>query len=170
MFAHSSKSRNYSGDVSWTPISWAGIDASYSKLHLDTLSGIAYFQLGQLTNDHSVYVSNIHAGNISARISAGRKVDLFVGYTHVQDTGGDYPGVVQPAMVVSDSGPAVLLPTIGFQTFPMSYHSPMARMSVRLNTRLRWNVGYQQYKYSEEVAPTQNYQAHTGFSSLSWSF
>jgi hypothetical protein len=157
MFAHSSKSRNYSADASWTPKSWAGVDASYSKLHLDTLSGIAYFQLGQLTRDRSVYVSNIHAGSISGRFSAGGRVDFLVGYTHVQDTGGDYPGVPPPA-------------TIGFQTFPLTYHSPMGRVSVRLHTRLRLNAGYQHYRYAEEIASIQNYRAHTGFSSLSWSF
>ena len=50
---HSSRARTYSADLSWTPHRWFGVDAGYSKLHLDTLSGIAYFSAGQLvTGDH----------------------------------------------------------------------------------------------------------------------
>jgi hypothetical protein len=170
LFAHSSKSRNYSADASWTPVSWAGIDASYSKLHLDTLSGIAYFRSGTLTADRSAYVSNIHAGSISARVSTGTRVDFFAGYTRVQDTGGSYPGVLRPAAALEGTGLLPEFPTIGFQVFPLKYHSPMARVSIRLHPRLRWNAGYQQYRYSEDIAATQNYRAHTGFSSLTWSF
>ena len=52
---------------------WIGVDASYSKLHLDTLSGIAYFLNSSLVNDQSRYISNLHVGNIGLRVSAGRE-------------------------------------------------------------------------------------------------
>ena len=148
LFSHSSKSRSYSADGSWSPVSWGGIDASYSKLHLDTLSGIAYFRLGALT----------------------ARVDLFAGYTRVQDTGGKYPGLVTQPVVIQGTPPNPPLPTIGFQVLPLTYESPMLRVSVRLHPRLRLNAGYQYYRYSEDVLQTQNYRAHTGFSSLMWSF
>ena len=170
LFSHSSKSRSYSADGSWSPVSWGGIDASYSKLHLDTLSGIAYFRLGALTADRSVYVSNIHAASITGRVSAGARVDLFAGYTRVQDTGGKYPGLVTQPVVIQGTPPNPPLPTIGFQVLPLTYESPMLRVSVRLHPRLRLNAGYQYYRYSEDVLQTQNYRAHTGFSSLMWSF
>jgi hypothetical protein len=167
LFAHSSKSRNYSADASWTPVTWAGVDASYSKLHLDTLSGIAYFSSGALTRDASVYVSNIHAASLNVRASV-RRIDLFAGYTHVQDTGGEYPGT-RP-VIVDPSDPGVRTTGIGFQIYPLTYQSPMARVSVRLNNRVRLNAGYQYYRYAESVLAAQNYRAHTGFSSLTWSF
>ena len=62
--AHSSRSRNYAADVSWSALSWIGFDASYSKLHLDTLSGIAYFLNSALTRDQSRYISNLHVGSV----------------------------------------------------------------------------------------------------------
>jgi hypothetical protein len=154
--AHSAKSRNYSADVSWTPVSWAGVDASYSKLHLDTISGIAYFLNGALTPDRSIYLSNIHSGTLGLRASAGGRVDFFVGYMHVQDTGSD--------------DLRTQATTLGYRIFPLTYQSPFARVSVRLHPRIRWNVGYQHYQYAEDIARTQNYRAHTGFSSLMWSF
>ncbi|MCP5115831.1 MAG: hypothetical protein GY953_33815, partial [bacterium] len=46
MTSHSSRARNYSFDGAWTPASWFSVDAGYSKLHLDTLSGIAFFVTG----------------------------------------------------------------------------------------------------------------------------
>ena len=66
------------------------MDASYSKLHLDTLSGIAYFfNNAFIDNDQSRYISNIHVGNIGVRVSAGTRVELFAGYVRTQDRGSD---------------------------------------------------------------------------------
>ncbi|MBV8730896.1 MAG: hypothetical protein JO336_13910, partial [Acidobacteriia bacterium] len=41
--AYSSHSRNYSANASWSPNSRFSFDASYTKLHLDTVSGLAFF-------------------------------------------------------------------------------------------------------------------------------
>jgi hypothetical protein len=154
LFAHSSRSRNYAADFSWSARSWIGVDASYSKLHLDTLSGIAYFLNSALVNDQSRYISNLHVGNIGIRISAGPRVDVFGGYVRTQDRGSDEPS----------------LGRLGFQTYPLTFDSPMARISIRIHEKLRWNAGYQHYGYDERLLPLQNYQAHTGYTSLSWSF
>ncbi len=152
---HSSRSRNYSLDASWTPLSWFGFDVSYSRLHLDTVSALAYFRQGNLIDDDpSIYVSNIHSGSLGARFGL-KKTELFVGYTRIQDTGGNQ--VVAPS-------------SIGFQSYPLSFDSPAARFSVPLTKRIRWNLGYQHYGYDDDVLRVQNYQAHTGFTSLSWSF
>jgi hypothetical protein len=156
LFAHSSKTRTYSGDFSWSPRSWLGVDASYSKLHLDTLSGIAYFFNNVLVqNDRSRYISNIHSTSVSAHMSAGKRVELLGGYVRTQDRGSSE----QP-----------LAGSIGFQVYPLTFQSPMARISVLVHNKIRWNAGYQRYAYGEEILPLQNYRAHTGFTSLSWSF
>ncbi len=155
VFSHSSKTRNYSADFSWSPQASYGIDASYSKLHLDTLSGIAYFfNNAFVQNDYSRYISNIHAGTISLRYSFGTRVDLFGGYVRTQDAGSD----------------EAVISRLNFQTYPLTFDSPMLRVSVRLHEKLRWNAGYQRYGYSEVVLPIQNYHANTGYTSLSWSF
>lgn len=171
LFAHSSRSRNYSADASWTARPWLSLDLNYSRIHLDTLTGIAYFFDRELIeNDRSTYISNIHSGHAAVRFGLGSRADLFVGYSRVQDTGdGRNAGVAAPYLL--GTSPAAITPgTLGYQTYPLSFESPMARVSIRLLTRLRWNAGYQHYRYSEELLPIQNYRAHTGFTSLSWSF
>jgi hypothetical protein len=56
------------------------------------------------------------------------------------------------------------------QTFPLTFQSPQARVSFRISERLRWNAGYQYYGYHEEFSSGENYLAHTGYTSLLWSF
>jgi hypothetical protein len=157
---HSSKGRNYSFDGSWTPSRQFAIDGGYGKLHLDTLTGIAYFAGGQPVDDRrSIYISNIHTAHLGARIAAASIVDLYFGYSRVQDTGD---GRAAPAAGVD--------PFLFWQVFPLSFESPQGRVSVRLHQKLRWNFGYQYYRYNEKFLTRQNYRAHTGYTSLLWSF
>jgi hypothetical protein len=182
-----SHSRQYGADASWTPRNWFSIDASYNKLHLDTLGAINYFaQIGgagapqAVTNNQSYYVSNIHTGSLAARFSLRQRVDVSVGYSHVQDVGDNRPG----GIIICDPPTGVLGGCAGFltagtlvptyQTFPLRYLSPQGRISVRINEKLRWNAGYQNYGYHEDFSglqnTSQNYRAHTGYSSVLWSF
>jgi hypothetical protein len=41
---------------------------------------------------------------------------------------------------------------------------------VVLHRNLRWNAGWQYYDYSERLLRLQDYSAHTGYVSLSYSF
>jgi hypothetical protein len=163
--SHSSRGRNYALDASWIPRNWVALDASYSKIHLDTLSGIAYFASGALiTGDRSIYISNIHLANAMAHFNLGPRVGLALGYSRVQDVGDgrDLPGGTR--------GGATLLPFLAAQTFPLTFETPLARFSLRLHPKVRWNVGYQFYRYGEDFSTVQNYRAHTGYTSLLWSF
>jgi len=169
LFVYSSKGRNYSADASYAARPWLSFDAGYSKMHLDTLSGIAYFALlsgrnpSFVQSDSSYYLSNTHSINIGARASIRKRAELFFGYSRVQDLGD--------GRVTATDGPKVTVPAfIVAQTFPLSYQSPLVRLSVRLHERLRWNFGYQYYDYAEKFSLLQNYQANTGYTSLTWSF
>lgn len=165
LFAHSARSRQCSFDVSWSRSAAFGIDAGYSKLHLDTATGLAYFAGGRLIDsDRSLYVSNLHSGHLGIRTALWKRVDLYAGYSIVKDVGDGRPNpntitTVVPAFTVA-------------QTFPVSFQSPQARVSLRLRDNLRFNVGYQFYGYREDFFQLtyQNYRAHTGYSSLLWSF
>ncbi|MEO7142781.1 MAG: hypothetical protein ABI165_04685, partial [Bryobacteraceae bacterium] len=85
---YSAHSRTYSVNGSWALREWLALDAGYSKLHLDTVGGIAYFADAQLvTGDQSFYISNVHAANLGARIAFKKRADLYLGYNRVQDTG-----------------------------------------------------------------------------------
>ncbi len=155
---HSSHNRSYTADASWTFANWLSLDASFAKLHVDSLTGIQYFATGQLIADHAWYLSNIFSGTLGLHFTIRDRVSLFAGYSHIQDVGGD-PRI-----------PTVTPPLFDAQTFPLTFESPMARLSIRLHSRLRWNAGYQYYGYSEDLQSLQNYHANTGYTSLSWSF
>ena len=155
--AYSSRSRTYSASASWTPVGWFALDAGYSKLHLDTVGGIAYFAGAQLIQGgQSIYLSNIHAVNLGARMTVKRRAEVYVGFSRVQDAGGG----ATPAPAAFQAA----------QTFPLTFESPLGRVSVRLHERLRWNAGYQYYGYHQELFAGQNYRAHTGYTSLLYSF
>jgi hypothetical protein len=162
---YASHSRQYGIDGSWIPRDWFSIDAGYVRLHLDSLGGISYFLNTTLvTGDQSYYVSNIHTATLAARFSVRKRVDVSVGYSHVQDVGDG-------RATAAGTGLATSLPSLlAAQTFPLRFLSPQARLSLRITPKIRWNVGYQYYGYREDFSTSQDYRAHTGYSSVSWSF
>ena len=160
LFTHSSQSRNYSFDASWTPSRWLTFDTGYGKQHLDTLTGIAYFASGQFVDtQNSLYISNVHAAHATVHFSIAQRVDISLGYNRVQDTGD--------GRTVLLSGPGAFPDA---QVFPLTFDSPQGRVSIRLHQRLRLNFGYQYYRYAEEFSAIRNYRAHTGYTSMLWSF
>jgi hypothetical protein len=169
--AYSSHARTYAANVSWAPLAWLSFNADYVKLHLDTLGGLSFFDSGELLqNQYSLYISNLHTGNIGLRFALGKRVDLYAGYSHIQDTGD---GRNNPL----GTGFGTTIPEFqAAQTFPMKYLSPLARVSVQISNRIRWNVGYQYYGYHEDFftgqdfLPDHAYRAQTAYSSVLWSF
>ena len=116
----------------------------------------------------SYYTSNVHVGNLSVRIAVRRWADVMVGYAITKDT-GDGRAAPVPGSVTN---PIQALVT-SVQTFPLTYQSPMGRVSVRISPKVRWNAGWQFYNYAEEFhlfAYSQNFRAHTGYTSVLWSF
>jgi hypothetical protein len=161
-----SHTRQYGVDASWVPSDWFAIDAGYSKLHLDSLGGLSYFINTALINStESYYVSNLHTATLAAHFMIRKRADVSVGYSHVQDVGD---GRSTPTGAGTQF--ATLPAFIAAQTFPLRFVSPLARVSIRLTDRVRWNAGYQYYGYRENFSTLQNYRANTGYSSVSWSF
>ena len=159
LFSHSSRSRNYTVDGSWTPNIKFAIDVGYQKLHLDTISGLAYFlNFSQVTGDRSYFVSNVHAAHAGVRVAILKRLDLYGGFSSSNDTGTGRAGfTTQSALLAA-------------QSFPLTYVSPQMRLSFKFNDKLRWNFGYQYYDYAERLLSLQDYRAHTGFASVLWSF
>ena len=174
---YSARSRQYTAEAAVAARDWLTFDASYSKLHLDTVGGLAFFagaQTPQLqTGYDSVYVSNIHAANAGLRFDIRHRADLYLGYTITKDTGdGRATAVPAGASSLGAPGPiGSLLDSV--QTYPLTYQSPMARLSIRINPKVRWNAGWQFYGYGELfhlLGYDQNFHAHTGYTSVLWSF
>ena len=162
--SYSSHARIYSGTGSWNPRSWLSLDATASKTHVDTLGGIAFFAGGNLfQNQLSYYVSNLYAATFSTHLTH-KRFDLWLGYSRVQDLGD---GRLQPTATII--GPNLTAFETA-QTFPLKFQVPQARLSVQIHERLRFNCGYQYFGYHETFSTGENYAAHTGYTSLLWSF
>jgi hypothetical protein len=175
--AYSSRSRSYSAEASWNAKSWVSLDTSYSKLHLDTIGGIDFFAGSprslEIKGEQSVYISNIHAANIGLRFALKKYADLYVGYNLTRDTGDGRANAFVSATSFSAPAAAVAGVFSGVQTFPLTFQTPLLRLSVRIHEKLRWNFGYQYYGYKEDFglfAQNQNYRANTGYTSLLWAF
>jgi hypothetical protein len=168
---HRLESRQYTSALSCTPAKarWA-FDAGYSKLHLDTASGIVNFPLPAGPNvlaRRSLYETNLHHAHGTLRIELPRQTTLFLGYSIVKDTAGlDLPRFT----------PGPSYPSFGFDgtdfrnAYPLSYQAPQARLSFRLHRRLSWNASWQYYNYSERYSGLQNYHAHLLSTSFRWAF
>lgn len=168
--AYSSRARTYAASASWAAKRWVSVDASYNKLHLDTIGGIAFFAgtplAQEITGMQSIYISNIHAGNLGLRFALTKRADLYVGYNITKDTGdGRSSLATQPT--------AIQQVFYNVQTFPLTYQSPLFRLSVRITEKLRYNIGYQYYGYNEQFglfSTYENFHANTGYTSFLWAF
>lgn len=168
-----SHSRAYSANASWAPRDWFSIDASYNREHLDSSSFLAFFaglnRPSLQAGYRSLYISNIHAANLGVRFAMGRRADLYMGYSITRDTGDGRAAAVAPA----DAANPIQSLLDSVQTFPLTYQSPLARLSIRISPKVRWNAGYQFYGYAETfglLGYFQNFHAHTGYTSLLWAF
>jgi len=172
--AYSSHARTWTADGSWNAKPWLSVDASYSKLHLDTVGGLAFFAGAPatlITNQESIYVSNIHSANLGLRMSVTERADLYVGYNITKDTGDGRGTELTQQALAQPTAIGQLLYSV--QTFPLTYQTPLIRLSIRVSAKLRYNLGYQYYGYHEEfglLGYDQNYRAATGYTSLLWSF
>lgn len=169
LYSFASRNRQYGADGTWTISRTFFIDAGYAKLHLDTLGSLAYFaRVGNanvsVTNDRSYYVSNLHTANLSAHFTVGGRVDVSLGMSHIQDTGDGR------ATALGNAGYTSLPVFQSVQTFPLRFTSPQGKLSVRINDKLRWNAGYQNYGYGEQFSSAQGFRAHTGYTSVTWAF
>ncbi len=162
--SYASQSRTYSLNGSWTPRDRFTIDAGFTRAHIYTIGGIAYFLDQQLIqNQSSVYLSNINSIYTGIRYEFSSRVDFYVGYTRVQDLGDGR------ATAASGLGSAPEL-FQAVQTFPVVFQSPSARVSVKINNKLRWNLGYQYYGYRGDFSSLLGYRANTGYTSVSFSY
>jgi hypothetical protein len=174
LVSYSSTSRGGGFHGSWAdPDARFTLDGGYQYLHLDTAAGV--YNLLAPPDDgasyaRSFYTSNLHTGSFGVRFAAHTRVVLYAGYSIAKDTGDGRDAL--PATEPFTPG----YPTVGYNgqdfhaSFPLTYQSPRARVSVKFHEKLWWNLGWQRYDYDERFTGVQNYAANTGYSSLSWSF
>ena len=171
LFVHSSSGKSWSANGGWAPRTGVQLDAGYSYIHLDTLTGLAYFaNFETIDRDRSYYLSNLHTVHAGAQVQLRKRVDLYAGFVRTQDTADGRSTPTAASRPGFLSTPETLSLFAAAQVFPVAYQAPLARISVVLHRNLRWNAGWQYFDYAEKLFQGQNYSAHTGYVSLSYSF
>ena len=102
---------------------------------------------------------------IWARVALGKRADLYLGYSITKDVGDGRSSLLPTGTV------AALLYNV--QTYPLTFQSPLARLTIPITKKIKWNAGYQYYGYNEQFglySILQNYHAHTGYTSLLFAF
>jgi hypothetical protein len=158
-FGVSIKSRVFTSAIDWTASSRFSVNGGYNYNWLNSNAVVNFFFNNiQHPDGRSLYYVRNNFFFIDTTALLFPRVSLFTSYRINKDTG-------QGNRLADPVGtPGTLL-----SSYPMSFQSPEARLAIKINRRLDWNVGYQYYNYSESalVGPRpQNYHAHLPYTSL----
>ncbi len=153
------KSRIFSSTLDWAPTSDFSFSAGYTHHRINSDAVVEYFFNSVR---HPFGSSQYHQNNnfffVDSVSRLHSRVTLYAAYRINKDIG-------QGSLLADPTGnPGTLI-----ASYPMSYQSPEARLAIKLNHRLDWNIGYQYYNYNESalVGPRpQNYHAHLPYTSL----
>lgn len=146
------KSRHFTSSVDWTPNARLSLSSGYTHMRVTSIAGILLPISGQRRVGESQYFSRDNFFFFNAFVRPVSRVTFYAGYQINKDNGqGDR---VSPSNVIL------------IDSYPMSFQSPEARVTLRLNRLLDWNVGYTYYNYKDRFFPIQNYHAHLPYTSL----
>jgi hypothetical protein len=158
-FGVSTKSRTFTTAVDWTANSKLSFSTGYNYHWINSNAVVDYFFNGvRHPFGRSLYYLRNNFFFVDTVAQLAPRVTLFASYRINKDNG-------QGNRVADPTGnPGFLV-----ASYPISFQSPEARLAVKLNHRVDWNVGYQYYNYNESalVGPRpQNYHAHLPYTSL----
>jgi hypothetical protein len=158
------RSRVFTSAVDWAPTAKVSFSAGYNYSWVNSDAVVDYFyQVPPATSvrhpiGHSLYFMRNNFFFIDTTAQLHPRVTLYAAYRVNQDNG-------QGNRLADPTGtPGTLI-----SSYPMSFQSPEARLAIKINKRLDWNLGYQYYNYDENalVGPRpQNYHAHLPYTSL----
>jgi hypothetical protein len=153
------KSRVFSSSVDYAPDPRLSFSAGYNFNYANSDAVIQYAFLSTANaaiTGHSRYYMRNNFFHFDVAAQPVKRVSFYASYRINKDTG-------QGERVSNPAGGLLVT------SYPMSFQSPEARLSFRVNRRLDWNLGYQYYNYNESplvsVRP-QNYHAHMPYTSL----
>lgn len=158
------KSRIFTSSLDWTPASRFSLSTGYNYNWVNSDAVVDYFyQVPPAASvrhpiGHSLYFMRNNFFFVETTSRLAPRLTLYAAYRLNQDDG-------QGSRVADPTGtPGTLI-----NSYPMSFQSPEARLAIKINRRLDWNLGYQYYNYNENasVGPRpQNYHAHLPYTSL----
>jgi hypothetical protein len=153
------KSRTFTSSVDWSPTSKVSFSTGYNYNWVNSDAVVDYFfnsirhPLG-----HSLYFMRNKFFFFDTTAQLFPRVTLYASYRINKDNG-------QGSRLADPTGtPGTLI-----SSYPMNFQSPEARLAIKINKRLDWNLGYQYYNYDESVLVgprPQNYHAHLPYTSL----
>ncbi len=146
------KSRHFTSSVDWTPNGKFSLSSGYTHLRLTSIAGILLPIAGQRRVGESQYFSRDNFFFVNAFVRPTARLTFYAGY-HINKDDGQGDRVSPSNVILIDS-------------YPMSFQSPEARVTFRINRMVDWNVGYTYYNYSDRFFPVQNYHAHLPYTSL----
>ncbi len=180
-FGVNTKLRTFTSSVDWAANPRLSLSMGYNYNWVNSDSVIDYFyQVPPAVTTfhhfgHALYFQRNNFFFIDATATLARRMTLYTSYRINRDNGqgGRLSDPTGGTFVSSGTFTTVLGGTL-ITSYPMSFQSPEARLAIRLNRRLDWNLGYQYYNYNESKFPStfpgsprpQNYHAHQPYMSL----
>lgn len=173
------KTRVFTSSIDWMPNSDITINTGYNFNWVNSDAVVEYtFGVPPAANvrhlGRALYYQRLHHFYLDLTARLHHRMTLFTSYRINQDNGqgnrvGDPAAVITPAV---GSTPAIGGTLI--TSYPMNFQSPEARLAIRINRHLDWNLGYQYFAYNEtdflRTFPgsprAQNYHAHLPYTSL----
>jgi len=150
------KSRIFSGSVDWSPNSKLDLSGGYTHTHVDSNAAIIFFLNFQEKLGSSLYFMRDNFFFLNTRVQVHPRATVFAGFR-----------------VNKDLGQGSRLPTSATEiisSYPLTFASPEARLSINLLKHLDWNAGWQYFSYSEKLVNTRDYTAHMAYVSLTFRF
>ena len=146
------KSRHFTSSVDWTPNSKFSLSSGYTHMRVTSIAGILLPISNQRRVGESQYYSRENFFFFNAFVRPTSRLTFYAGY-HINKDDGQGDRVSPSNVILIDS-------------YPMSFQSPEARVTFRLNRMLDANVGYTYYNYDDRFFPNQNYHSHLPYASL----
>ncbi len=145
----------WSISIFYAPAERFALNLGYNRLDIDSEANIIFFIANRLNRGRSLYFSNTDLVFADLSVGVTRRLELAAGYRLVRDAGIDR----------ADAGPNDF-----FTSFPLAFHRPSARLTIRLSGNLKWNVSYDHYSYNEKRLAVQDYHANLLYTSLQLGF
>lgn len=146
------KSRHFTSSVDWTPNPKFSLSSGYTHMRVTSIAGILLPISNQRRVGQSQYYSRDNFFFFNAFVRPTSRLTFYAGY-HINKDDGQGDRVSPSNVILIDS-------------YPMSFQSPEARVTLRLNRMVDWNVGYTYYNYQDKFFPVQNYHSHLPYTSL----
>ncbi|MEP7076346.1 MAG: hypothetical protein ABI878_11105 [Acidobacteriota bacterium] len=151
-FAADSKSRIFASSLDYTPIDKLTFSGGYTYNYQTSQAAILVPINSVITEGISQYFVRDSYAFFDVTANPIKRVSLYISYRIDKDSGQGSLRSTRLQDVIT--------------SYPMRFHTPEAKLAVRLTRNIDWNLGYQFYDYGEVFQTAQNYRAHLPYTSL----